>query len=124
MAGVIDTYLFGAILVVVMAAVVAYVAEGRGQPAGLWFVVGLFVPLISLVLLLLLFRKPPLPTAEEAVAVSPVARVLAGAPGSSVHALVERTGLPEREVADHLRALQRLGRAVRDDTGRFTLTSA
>jgi hypothetical protein len=117
-------YLFGVIVVVMMAAVVAYVAEGREQPAGMWFVIGLFIPLISLVLLLVLFRKPPLPSADEAVAASRVAQALGEAPNSSVHALVQRTGLSEREVIDQLRALQNLGRAVRDDTGRFTLTPA
>jgi hypothetical protein len=120
----VETYLIGVVITLAMAAVVAYVAEGRGQRGGLWFVIGLFLPLISLVVLLAAFRKPPLPSAEEAVEVSPVARVLAEAPNSSVHALVERTGLSEREVIAQLRALQHLGRAVRDDTGRFTLTLA
>jgi hypothetical protein len=120
----VETYLLGAVIAVGMAAVVAYVAEGRGQRGGLWFVIGLFLPLISLVVLLVAFRKPPLPTADEAVEASRVAQVLGEAPNSSVHALVQRTGLSEREVIDQLRALQNLGRAVRDDTGRFTLNPA
>jgi hypothetical protein len=70
------------------------------------------------------FRKPTLPTVEEAVDASAVARVLGEALNSSVHALVERTGLLEREVIAQMRALQHLGRAVHDDTGRFTLTPA
>jgi apolipoprotein N-acyltransferase len=123
-AEVVGTYLFGAVIAVVMAAVVAYVAEGRGQHAGVWFVVGLFIPVISLLLLLVFFRKQPLPTVDAAVVASRVAQALGDAPNSSVHALVQCTGLPEREVIDQLRALQHLGRAVRDDTGRFTLTPA
>jgi hypothetical protein len=120
----VETYLIGVVITLAMAAVVAYVAEGRGQRGGVWFVIGLFLPLISLVVLLVAFRRPPLPSAEEAIGISRVAQVLAEAPNSSVHALVQRTGLSEREVVDQLRALQNLGRAVRDDTGRFTLTPA
>jgi predicted Rossmann fold nucleotide-binding protein DprA/Smf involved in DNA uptake len=92
-----------------------------------WFVLALFLPLISLLVLLVAFPRqpiPPPPTADDAVATSAVARALAEAPErSSAHQLVERTGLSERQVLAELRALTNLGRVTRDDSGRFELTT-
>ncbi|MEX1164002.1 MAG: hypothetical protein WEB03_10515 [Nitriliruptor sp.] len=114
------------VLTLLYAAAVAGTAERRGQPPLPWFVTGLFTPVVSFLVLLLFFPRPGTPvdelTADDAVAASAVARSLAAEPGLSVHALVARTGLREREVLDQLRALQNLGRATRDDAGRYDLT--
>lgn len=79
-------------------------------------------------LLVLLVASPRVPsrppTIDDAVAASAVAAALAESPDASVHQLVERTGLREREVLEQLRALENLGRVSRDDTGRFALTPA
>lgn len=117
----------GAAAVFGLAVWVSLLAEDRGQPPLPWFVAALLLPIISLLVVLVAFPRPEsalaegFPDADDAVAASAVARALSDQPHASVHQLVERTGLSEREVLSHLRALEHLGRVSRDDTGRFDL---
>jgi predicted Rossmann fold nucleotide-binding protein DprA/Smf involved in DNA uptake len=106
---------------------VAELAGERGQPRGPWFIASLLLPGLTLLVVLVAFPRVAAqhpPTADDAVAASPVARALAESPRASVHQLVARTGLPEREVVSQLRALEILGRVSRDDTGHFDLSPA
>lgn len=118
--------LLWALVVVVLALVTAGVAESKGQSGLLWFVFGLFLPLGSLLVAVLLRpRDRPdsvVPSVEEAVRVSAVARALHGSPSRSAHELTSLLGTGERDVLRQLSALHDLGMAERDTTGRWSLT--
>lgn len=63
-----------------------------------------------------------MPSVEDATRTSLVARDLFESPQRSAHEIATATGMDEREVVRHLAALEGLGLAVRDDTGRWSLT--
>lgn len=83
--------LLGAVIVVALALVTASVAETKGQSGLLWFVLGLFFPVVSLLIAALLHptrdASPVVPPVEEAVRSSSVARALLGTPSQSAHEL-------------------------------------
>lgn len=118
--------IIGALLVVLLALVAASVAEGKGQSGLLWFVLGLVLPVISLLVAALLQPAgdagPVVPSIEEAARSSTVARVLHESPSRSAHELTELVGAQEREVVRQLSALEGLGLAERDASGRWSLT--
>lgn len=118
--------LLGAVLVVAVALVTASVAETKGQSGSLWFVLGLFFPVVSLLIAALLHptrdASPVVPPVDEAVRSSSVARALLGTPSQSAHELQGQLGEGEREVLRQLSALEHLGLADRDARGRWALT--
>lgn len=119
--------LLGMVIVLLLATLTAWMAADRGQSPLPWFFLGLFFPLIAILVLLVAFpdaagTQPP--TVADALGSSPVARTLGGMPGLSAHQLTEQTHLPEAEVLEHLAALRNLGQAQRDETGRWTLSAS
>jgi DNA-binding transcriptional ArsR family regulator len=117
----------GALIVVLLALATASVAEGKGQSGLLWFVLGLFFPVVSLLIAALLRPAteagPVVPSIEDATRSSPVARALHASPSRSAHELTELVGADEREVRRQLSALEQLGLARRDADGRWSLTA-
>lgn len=118
--------LLGAVIVVVLALATASVAETKGQSGLLWFVLGLFFPVVSLLIAALLNptgdAASAVPLVEEAVRSSSVARALHGATPQSAHELKGQLGEDERDVLRQLSALKQLNLADRDADGRWTLT--
>jgi hypothetical protein len=110
-----------------LAVTAAMMAEDRGQPPALWFVLGLFLPILALIVLAIAFDRagvddPGELTLADAAGRNPVARALGERPGSSAHQLEQATALPPRTVIDDLRTLRGLGLADRDESGRWSLT--
>ena len=121
--------LFGALAVVALAVVTALVAERRGQSGTLWFVAGLLLPGVALLLALLLrpvdaVAEEVVPTPAEAARRSPIARALAGEPRQSVRQLALAVGVDDSTIIRQLGALTALGLAADDVTGRWSLTDA
>lgn len=111
-----------------LAVTAAMMAEDRGQPPALWFVLGLFFPILALIVLAVAFDRdgvsdPGGLTLADAAGRNPVARALGERPGSSAHQLEQATSMPPKAVTDDLRALRGLGLADRDVSGRWSLTS-
>lgn len=119
-------WLLGAMTVVALALVTASVAETKRQSGLLWFVLGLFFPVVSLLIAALLYPTgdpaPVVPSVEEAVRSSSVARALFGTPPLSAYELQGQLGEDEREVLRQLSALEQLGLADRNADGRWALT--
>jgi hypothetical protein len=118
---------FGVIIILLLAAATASVAESKGQNGVLWFFIGLIAPVLGLLIALIALEPTDrgatrMPTAAEAARESPVARLLASSPGLSAHAVAEGTHSTERVAMEHLAALRSLGFADRDDRGRWRLT--
>lgn len=110
-----------------LAATAASMAEDRGQSPALWFVIGLFFPILALIVLAVAFDRhrgddPRELTLADAARRNPVARALGERPNSSAHQISEATSLPLKAVAGDLRTLRGMGLAARDDTGRWSLT--
>lgn len=119
--------LLWAVVWLLLAATASMMAEDRGQPPSLWFVIGLFFPLLALIVLAVAFdrdgvRNPGEFTLADAAGRTPVARALGERPGSSAHQLEQATSLPPKTVTDDLHTLRGLGLADRDDSGRWSLT--
>ena len=114
-------------LYLLAAALTASVADSKGRNGALWFLVGLVAPVIGLLLALVAlppvgFGHTPMPSPEEAAQHSPVARLLAGTDGLSVHELVARMNGTEQDVNEQLAALRALGFVTRDGRGIWALT--
>lgn len=110
-----------------LAVTAAMMAEDRGQPPALWFVLGLIFPILALVVLAVVFdREAGIDhnelTGDDAAGHSAVARALLDRPSSSAHQLEQATSLLPKTVMGDLRALRGLGLADRDDSGRWSLT--
>jgi hypothetical protein len=110
-----------------LAVTASMMAEDRGQPPALWFVLGLLFPILALIVLVIAFDRagvsdPSELTLADAAARNPVARALGERPGSSAHQLERATSLPPKTVTDDLRTLRGLGLADRDGSGRWSLT--
>lgn len=116
----------GALIVVLLALATASVAESKGQSGLLWFVLGLFFPVVSLLIAALLQPAGPagpvVPSIEGAARSSPVARALHESPPRSAHEVAALVGADDRDVLRQLSALEQLGLAGRDASGRWSLT--
>lgn len=134
---------FGASLVVsilwlagwlALAVTAAMMAEDRGQPPALWFVLGLCFPVLALLVLAVGFDREAGhgPTGDgasqltvaDAARRNAVARALGERPASSPEQLQRATSRASRAVHDDLRTLRGLGLADRDTSGRWSLTDA
>jgi DNA-binding transcriptional ArsR family regulator len=110
-----------------LAVTAAMMADDRGQPPALWFVLGLIFPILALIVLAVVFDReagldPSELTVDDAAGHSPVARALRERQSSSARQLEQATSLPPKTVVGELRALRGLGLAERDDSGRWSLT--
>jgi hypothetical protein len=118
---------FSTVVWLLLAATAASMAEDRGQSPVLWFVIGLFFPILALIVLAVAFDRAGVDDPRElkladAARRNPVARALGERPHSSVHQISEVTSLPPKAVVGDLRTLRGTGLATRDDTGRWSLT--
>ena len=115
-----------ALIVVLLALLTASVAESKGQSGLLWLVLGLLLPVVSLLVAALLRPAadagPVVPSIEDAARSSTVARMLNESPSRSAHEGIGLAGVDEREALRQLSALEQLGLAERDASGRWSLT--
>lgn len=115
-----------ALAVLVLALVTAIVAESKGQSGLLWFVLGLFLPLVSLLVATVLrptgAPEPIVPSIGRATRSSAVARALHQSPWQSAHELTGVVEADEDDVLQQLSALEELGLASRGPSGRWSLT--
>lgn len=117
------------VLAVVLAVATALVAQRKGQSGLLWFVLGLFLPGVGLIVAALLRPSDDdpgrsVPSVGDAARSSDVARALHGTAPRSAHEIQELIGADEGEVRGQLSALEHLGLAERDASGRWALTDA
>lgn len=115
-----------ALAVLVLALVTAAVAESKGQSGLLWFVLGLFLPLVSLLVATLLrptaAPEPVVPSIGQATRSSAVARALHQSPSQSADELMAVVEADANDVLRQLSALEELGLASRGPSGRWSLT--